>query len=135
MRHQRAEGEAPAPELFLELVPHGELTPKLWTLRVGDAVSLRPRPKGVFTGEEKFPVRLMVATVTGIAAFVSMLRPGLLVAAGRLADDVAVARALRRRRIVVPTALVATCVRAFGDTLRARVAGARGERARMNCAM
>jgi len=30
-------------------------------------------------------------------------RPGLLVAAGRLADDVAVARALRRRRIVVPT--------------------------------
>lgn len=61
-------------ELFLELVPHGELTPKLWTLRVGDAVSLRPRPKGVFTLEEKFPVHLMVATVTGIAPFVSMLR-------------------------------------------------------------
>ena len=36
-------------EPFLELVPHGELTPKLWTLRVGDAVSLRPRPKGVFS--------------------------------------------------------------------------------------
>ena len=61
-------------ELFLELVQHGELTPKLWTLRVGDAVSLRPRPKGVFTLEEKFPVHLMVATVTGIAPFVSMLR-------------------------------------------------------------
>lgn len=61
-------------ELFLELVQHGELTPKLWTLRVGDAVSLRPRPKGVFTLEEKFPVHLMVATVTGIAPLVSMLR-------------------------------------------------------------
>src|SRR4029453_2156235 len=59
---------------FLELVPHGELTPKLWTLRVGDAVSLRPRPKGVFTLEEKFPVHLLVAMVTGIAPFVSMLR-------------------------------------------------------------
>jgi ferredoxin/flavodoxin---NADP+ reductase len=61
-------------ELFLELVPHGELTPKLWTLRVGDPLSLRPRPKGVFTLEEKFPVHLMVATVSGIAPFVSMLR-------------------------------------------------------------
>src|SRR5439155_1365993 len=75
-------------------------------------------------------------------------RPGLLVAAGRLADDVAVARALRRRRIVVPTALVAAGVRAFGEALGAaadgfvgpsqweptaplaRVAGARGKGAR-----
>ena len=44
-------------------------------------------------------------------------RPGLLVAAGRLADDVAVARALRGSRIVVPTALVAAGVRAFGEAL------------------
>src|SRR4029453_7926408 len=64
----------PRTKPFLELVPHGELTPKLWTLRVGDAVSLRRRPKGVFTLEEKFPVHLLVATVTGIAPFVSMLR-------------------------------------------------------------
>src|SRR5207237_988898 len=76
-------------ELFLELVQHGELTPKLWTLRVGDAVSLRPRPKGVFTLEEKFPVHLMVATVTGIAPFVSILRH-------------AIHRRARRVRLVVP---------------------------------
>src|SRR5207249_3733968 len=50
-------------------------------------------------------------------------RPGLLVAAGRLADDVAVARALRRRRIVVPTALVAAGVRAFGEALGAAADG------------
>ena len=34
-------------ELFLERVPHGALTPRLWGLRLGDPVSLRPRPKGL----------------------------------------------------------------------------------------
>lgn len=61
-------------ELFVELVPQGELTPKLWPLRVGDAVSLRPRAKGVFTLEQGFLCHLMIATVTGIAPFMSMLR-------------------------------------------------------------
>jgi ferredoxin--NADP+ reductase len=61
-------------ELFVELVPHGALTPRLWRLRLGDPVSLRPRPKGVFILQERYPSHLMVATVTGIAPFVSMLR-------------------------------------------------------------
>ncbi len=64
-------------ELFVELVPHGQFTPKLWGLRDGETVSLRPRPKGVFTLEQEFASHLMVATVTGIAPFVSMLRSAL----------------------------------------------------------
>ena len=61
-------------EIFVELVPHGELTPLLWPLQVGDEVTLRPRPKGVFTMYQQFPNQLMVATVTGVAPYVSMLR-------------------------------------------------------------
>jgi NAD(P)H-flavin reductase len=66
--------DEPYLELFLELVPHGVLTPQLWRLRRGDTVSLRPRAKGVFTLDRAFASHLMVATVTGIAPFVSMLR-------------------------------------------------------------
>ncbi|HEY6379891.1 MAG TPA: FAD-binding oxidoreductase [Candidatus Dormibacteraeota bacterium] len=63
-------------ELFIELVPPGLLTPHLFPLRVGAEVVLRPRCKGVFLKE--CPVaaetHLFVATVTGIAPFVSWLR-------------------------------------------------------------
>ncbi len=61
-------------ELFLELVPQGELTPKLWRANVGEALSIRKSAKGVFTFDEKYPNQLMVATVTGIAPFISMIR-------------------------------------------------------------
>jgi ferredoxin--NADP+ reductase len=61
-------------ELFLELVPEGELTPKLWQSRVGDVLSIRPSAKGVFTFDDKYPNQFMVATVTGIAPFMSMIR-------------------------------------------------------------
>jgi NAD(P)H-flavin reductase len=64
----------PELELIVELVPGGALTPRLAGLRPGDVVTLRPRPKGVFTLQARWPVHLMVATVTGIAPFVSMLR-------------------------------------------------------------
>ena len=63
-------------ELFIELVPPGLLTPHLYPLGVGAEVVLRPRCKGVFLKE--CPVaaetHLFVATVTGIAPFVSWLR-------------------------------------------------------------
>jgi ferredoxin--NADP+ reductase len=61
-------------ELFLELVPEGELTPKLWRANVGEALSIRKSAKGVFTFDEKYSNQLMVATVTGIAPFMSMIR-------------------------------------------------------------
>ncbi len=63
-------------ELFVELVPDGFLTPHLYPLETGAPVVLRPRCKGVFLKE--CPVageaHVFVATVTGIAPFVSFLR-------------------------------------------------------------
>lgn len=60
-------------ELFIELVEKGELTPKLWLLKEGDRVGIFPRVKGIFTLEEHFTNHLMVATVTGIVPFMSIL--------------------------------------------------------------
>jgi ferredoxin/flavodoxin---NADP+ reductase len=63
-------------ELFIELVPPGDLTPRLWNLKVGDTVLVRDRIAGNFTLREKSGMtrHLMAATVTGIAPFISMVR-------------------------------------------------------------
>lgn len=63
-------------ELFVELVPDGFLTPFLHPLEPGAPLTLRPRCKGLFLKD--CPVageaHVFVATVTGIAPFVSFLR-------------------------------------------------------------
>lgn len=61
-------------EIFIELVHEGELTPKMFELKTGDYMSLRPRAKGIFTFDPKYKNHVMVATVTGIAPFVSIIR-------------------------------------------------------------
>ncbi|MFY9752855.1 MAG: ferredoxin--NADP reductase [Candidatus Acidiferrales bacterium] len=63
-------------EVFLELVPEGALTPKLYPLAVGDEVSLRRVAKGRFTLDFKSGRRnhLLLATVTGVAPYVSYVR-------------------------------------------------------------
>lgn len=63
-------------ELFVELVPppDGNLTPLLNDLKVGEAVTIRPRAKGIFVMKPDFKNHVMVGTVTGIAPYVSMLR-------------------------------------------------------------
>lgn len=61
-------------ELFIRLVPEGEFTPELWKLRVGDQVNLLPKAKGVFTFESAFENQVMIATTTGTAPFISILR-------------------------------------------------------------
>lgn len=63
-------------ELFVELVPppEGNLTPLLHKLQVGDTVPLLPKAKGVFTLDPEYKNQVMVATVTGIAPFLSMIR-------------------------------------------------------------
>ncbi|MBI4328421.1 MAG: ferredoxin--NADP reductase [Chloroflexi bacterium] len=66
--------EEPLIELIIGLVSHGELTPRLYKLGAGAEVSLRPKAKGLFTLEEKYVNHLMVATTTGIAPFMSILR-------------------------------------------------------------
>jgi ferredoxin--NADP+ reductase len=66
----------PELELFLELVPppHGRLTPLLFALGEGADVTLRPRAKGLFVLTPGFRHHVFVATVTGIAPYVSMIR-------------------------------------------------------------
>lgn len=63
-------------ELFIEHIPLpvGQLTPLLYKLDVGDQVTLRPRAKGLFVFNESFRNHVMVATVTGVAPYISMLR-------------------------------------------------------------
>ncbi|HLF05026.1 MAG TPA: FAD-binding oxidoreductase [Dehalococcoidia bacterium] len=61
-------------EIFVELVPEGELTPRLWKLKVGDTVSIRPRAKGIFLMDQEVHHHLMLSTVTGVAPSVSMVR-------------------------------------------------------------
>jgi ferredoxin/flavodoxin---NADP+ reductase len=63
-------------EFFFELVPHGELTPKLFPLQVGDELLMRKAAKGLFTLDTRTgrTNHLLVCTVTGIAPFVSYVR-------------------------------------------------------------
>lgn len=63
-------------EFFLQLVPEGALTRRLHALHPGDPIHLRKVTKGTFRFDDTSGRRkhLMVATSTGVAPFVSMLR-------------------------------------------------------------
>jgi ferredoxin--NADP+ reductase len=61
-------------EFYIERVRDGEMTSRLWTLRRGDVVTVRTKTKGKLWLDLRFPSHLMVATVTGIGPFVSMVR-------------------------------------------------------------
>jgi hypothetical protein len=55
------------PEFFVEVVPQGELTPKLYKLKEGDTMPGRKVAKGRFTIDVKSgrTNHLLLATVTG----------------------------------------------------------------------
>ena len=63
-------------EFFVELVPHGDLTPGLFRLNASDTLLCRRIPKGRFTLDLRSgrTRHLLVSTVTGIAPFVSYVR-------------------------------------------------------------
>lgn len=63
-------------EFFVERVPHGELTQRLYGLREGDTLSLRRAAKGRFILNTNDSRRnhLLISTVTGVAPFVSFVR-------------------------------------------------------------
>lgn len=63
-------------EFFFELVPNGELTPRLYQLQPGDELLMRKIPKGRFTLDTESGRRnhLLISTVTGVAPFVSYVR-------------------------------------------------------------
>jgi ferredoxin/flavodoxin---NADP+ reductase len=63
-------------EFFFELVPGGELTPHLFDAKEGSQLLMRKQAKGLFTLDTKSGHRqhFLVATVTGVAPYVSMAR-------------------------------------------------------------
>lgn len=66
----------PELEFYFELVPHGKLTPNLHQVPVGGEVFIRRSTKGAFLFDSKsgHPNHFMVATVTGAAPYIAMLR-------------------------------------------------------------
>lgn len=63
-------------EFYLTLITSGQLTPRLFALRHGDRVFLGPKASGVFTLDRVAPDKavVLVATGTGLAPYMSMLR-------------------------------------------------------------
>jgi ferredoxin/flavodoxin---NADP+ reductase len=61
-------------EFFVELVPAGLFTPKLWSMRLGASIQIRRRVVGQFTLDGNINRHLMIATLTGVAPFISMIR-------------------------------------------------------------
>ena len=61
-------------EFFIELVPGGLITPKLWELELGSPLLVRRRIVGQFTLDTDVTHHVMLATVTGVAPFISILR-------------------------------------------------------------
>ena len=63
-------------EFFIELVHQGDLTPHLYRLQIGDSMTCRRIAKGRFTLDLQsgHTHHLLLATVTGIAPFVSYVR-------------------------------------------------------------
>lgn len=60
-------------EFFVELAAGGQMSGRLRGLTQGDLLTLGA-PKGKFILDERFPNQLMIATVTGVNPFVSILR-------------------------------------------------------------
>ncbi|MCI0797525.1 MAG: ferredoxin--NADP reductase [Chloroflexi bacterium] len=61
-------------EIFVELVPDGELTPLMWEMKVGETMSIRPRAKGLFLMNQRVHHHFMASTVTGVAPSMSIIR-------------------------------------------------------------
>jgi ferredoxin--NADP+ reductase len=63
-------------EFYLTLVTSGELSPRLFALKYGRRVYLSPKATGIFTLDRVPPGKAMVlvATGTGLAPYMSMLR-------------------------------------------------------------
>ncbi|PSQ66627.1 MAG: ferredoxin--NADP reductase [Bacteroidetes bacterium QH_2_64_74] len=61
-------------EFFIERVDEGVLTEKLWALEQGAELWMRDKIVGRFTLDPEFRYHLMVATVTGVGPYVSIVR-------------------------------------------------------------
>ncbi len=62
-------------DFYVGLVSSGSLTPRLFSLTVGDRIWLGPRVTGMFTLDQVVPGKnvVMIATGTGLAPYISMM--------------------------------------------------------------
>jgi ferredoxin--NADP+ reductase len=63
-------------EIYLTLITSGQLTPRLFALKHGGRLFLGPKASGVFTLDRVAPGKavILIATGTGLAPYISMLR-------------------------------------------------------------
>lgn len=63
-------------EFYITLVRSGALTPRIFNLNIGDRIELGKRTSGIFTLEEVPEGKnvILIATGTGIAPYISMIR-------------------------------------------------------------
>jgi ferredoxin--NADP+ reductase len=63
-------------EFYLTLITSGQLTPRLFALKQGSRVFLGPKAGGIFTLDRAAPGKavILIATGTGLAPYISMLR-------------------------------------------------------------
>lgn len=73
-------------EFYVTLVHSGQLTPRLFDLNIGDRVWMGKKAVGMFTLDEIAPERnvILVATGTGVAPYMSMLRSNALQRSGKI---------------------------------------------------
>jgi ferredoxin/flavodoxin---NADP+ reductase len=64
----------PALELFVELVEGGALTSHLWDANLGDTFWIRRKIVGRFVLDDTTHQHVMVATVTGVSPYISIVR-------------------------------------------------------------
>ncbi len=67
-------------EFYITVVRSGALTPRLWTLKTGDSLWLGPKFSGMFTIDQVPQDKdvVLIATGTGLAPYMSMIRSELL---------------------------------------------------------
>ena len=63
-------------EFYITLVHSGSLTPRIFSLHIGDKIYMTPKPTGMFTLDmvEEHQNIILIATGTGVAPYMSMLR-------------------------------------------------------------
>ena len=73
-------------EFYITVVHSGSLTPRVWTLDIGDKIFMGKKPTGMFTLDQVDAEKniVLIATGTGIAPYMSMLRSNALARKGKI---------------------------------------------------